>query len=79
MKKVVVTKGWVGIYHMQVCAVEDATDEEILETCNTENPSGTTHGWSIVIRQDEEWLGSKSCAPISCEDYNGRKHFLVAC
>ena len=31
MDKVVVTRGIVGLCHMQVCAHKDATDEEILE------------------------------------------------
>ena len=48
MDRVVVTNMWCGIVHMQVCAVEDATDNEILVVCNRKNPSGTTNGWSVI-------------------------------
>lgn len=70
MERVVVTRGMVGICHMQVCAVADATDEEILEVCNRKNPSGTLDGWCVVNRN-----GSS----IDCEKYGGRKHLLVTC
>lgn len=75
--RVIVTRPIVGLCHMQVCAVADATDEEILEVCNAENPAGTTHGWSQVCR-DGEWMGS-SVAPVECDQEPGRLHLLVAC
>ena len=71
MDRVIITRGMVGIAHMQVCAVEDATDEEILKVCNRENPSGTTLGWSSVLRQNPK--------PVVCESYPERRHFLVEC
>jgi hypothetical protein len=52
VERVVVTRAFLGICHMQVCAVADATDEEILTTCNSQNPSGTSGGWSRVIREE---------------------------
>lgn len=72
MTRVIITKGIIGICHMQVCAVANATDEEILEVCNRENPSGTQHGWAIVIRDGEG-------APVPCAGNSGRQHFLVSC
>ncbi len=79
-KRVIITQGMVGICHMQVCAVEDATDDEILEVCNRENQPGTTNGWSRVIREpDENRSESHHSAPIPCEDMAGRLHFLVVC
>lgn len=72
MNRVIVTKFMVGICHMQVCAVQDATDEEILAVANAENPSGTTLGWGAVVREGEG-------APVQCKDYGNRKHFLCAC
>ena len=41
-KRVIVTKFYNGLCGMQVCAVHDATDEEVLAVCNRENPSGTS-------------------------------------
>jgi hypothetical protein len=72
MKRVEVTNPMVGICHMQVCTMADVTDEEILDVCNHENPSGTTGGWSQVIRSGEG-------EPVTCREDNNRKHFLVAC
>ncbi|MCH8135376.1 MAG: hypothetical protein IIB77_05285, partial [Proteobacteria bacterium] len=46
--RVIITKAMVGICHMQVCAIDDATDEEILEKCNAENLAGTKNGWGHV-------------------------------
>ncbi len=81
--RVVVTRGMVTICHMQVCAVADATDEEILTVCNRENPSGTTSGWSQVIRtapEDSElWGPGEALAPKPCADDPTRLHILVVC
>ncbi len=74
MKRVEVTRGFVGICHMQVCAESDATDAEILTVCNQQNPSGTSHGWSSV----ERGTGT-AAAPVICGDDPGRTHFLAAC
>ncbi len=63
-----------GILYMQVCAVEDATDEEILEICNLENLCGTTNGWVTVCRNEET-----ETSPVKCESYKGRIHFIVNC
>jgi hypothetical protein len=78
MDRVVVTCPFLGICHMQVCAERDATDEEILEVCNRENPAGTINGWSHVIRQEDEYNDKKSL-PVQCADDPSRMHFLVAC
>lgn len=76
-KRVVITRPICGIAHMQVCAVKDATDEEILEVCNRENPSGTSNGWTSVIRSDCEFWGPT--APVACQSEPERMHFMVAC
>ena len=73
MERIEITKPIVGICYMQVCAEEDVTDDQILEVCNKNNPSGTMNGWSEVIR------GEQTSAPVNCEKYEGRKHFMVAC
>ena len=75
-ERVVVTRPMIGLLYMQVCAVDDATDEEILEVCNRNNPAGTMNGWGIVIRNDKEY---PNLNPVACQDIKGRTHFLVAC
>jgi hypothetical protein len=66
---------------MQVCAVKDATDDEILEVCNRENPSGTSNGWSSVVReiQEDSMFRTKEALPVQCEEYPDRLHFIVLC
>ena len=72
MDRVVITVPIVGVAHMQVCAVKDATDEEILAKC-AENIAGTQHGWTTVLRQDGK------AGPIPCVAHPGRVHFFVMC
>ena len=69
----------VGLCHMQVCAVADAPDEEILKVCNDENLCGTINGWVLVCRSTEadDLFGDRS--PVVCEKEEGRIHFLVSC
>jgi hypothetical protein len=70
--RILVTRAMCGICHMQVCVVKDATDEEILEVCNRENPAGTSLGWGTVCRGDEH-------APVICDDDPERLHLMVSC
>lgn len=73
--RVVVTRAVLGICHMQVCAAKDATDTEVLGVANRENPSGTTNGWTTVIRSGDE---SKK-APVACQQNPERLHLLLVC
>lgn len=75
MERVIVTNPFVSVIAMQVCASGDVSDEEILGTCNRENPCGTTHGWAAVIRDGEP----KDGGPIQCLEYPERTHFIVTC
>jgi hypothetical protein len=61
---------------MQVCAVSDATDEEILEVGNRENPSGTRNGWCRVAREYDE---NEKIRPVNCDDHKDRKHYILIC
>ena len=80
LPRIQVTRSMVNIFTMQVCAVDDATDEEILKVCNRENPAGTTNGWSTVIRKPDGSFGREgNKAPVSCDTMKGRIHFLVEC
>jgi hypothetical protein len=76
MDRVEVSRLMIGICHMQVCAVADATDEEILAVCNTQNPSGTTAGWVEVVRDDKEY---PQLNPGPCAHHPERLHILVSC
>lgn len=76
MERVITTKPVQGLCHMQVCAVADATDEEILSHCNRDNPSGTSNGWCSVVRDDKE---HPQANPVVCSEHPDRRHFLVAC
>lgn len=79
LPRVVVTRPMVGIAHMQVCAVSDVTDAEILAACNDQNPSGTSLGWSSVVRSHEEDPTWGKLGPVQCEGDPTRSHFMVSC
>lgn len=81
MDKVVITKSMVGICGMQVCAHQDAQDGEILEICNTKNPSGTKNGWVKVLRNIDpnSMFETENAMPVQCADDPERKHFIVLC
>lgn len=77
MKRVVIVRAVLGICHMSVCAVKDASDEEILEVCNSQNPSGTSNGWGTVHKADDETWGK--IGPVQCADDSERLHIVVGC
>ena len=82
MERVEVTRCMVGIAGMQVCCVSDATDEEILEVCNAKNPSGTSGGWSVVLRTErgeESMYSGKTWLPVKCDKDPDRMHVIVMC
>lgn len=81
MERVIVTRPILGICGMQVCAVADASDEEILEVSNQANPCGTRRGWTSVVRCEEEdsLFKTKENLPVICKDDPNRKHFIVLC
>lgn len=75
--RVIVTRPVMGICWMGVCAVADATDDEILAVANRENPSGTRNGWTVVIREASQ--GHADQQPIVCGDDPGRVHYVLVC
>ena len=77
MDRVTITNSMLGLCAMQVCAVKDATDEEILEVCNRENRAGTTNGWCSVVRYERE--GREHILPVKCAENPNRTHFIVLC
>jgi hypothetical protein len=79
-ERVVVTRPIVGFCHMQVCAVNDASDEEVLGAANSQNPSGTTAGWTRIVRSPEDAFGATNCGPVPCADSpGGRTHYMLVC
>jgi len=77
MDRIIITKPMHGICMMQVCAIKNIKDKELLDYVNIHNPSGTKNGWTKVIRDDKE---HPDCNPIKCADHpNKRVHFLIAC
>ena len=80
--RVFVTLPFAGLRAMQVCVVDDATDEEILKVCNKQNPQLVARGWHTVVRSEEhaEELGVDPAAkPGPCADVQGRIHKIVLC
>jgi hypothetical protein len=78
MQRVIVTHPVIGIAAMQVCACEDATDDEILAVCNYENPT-STKVWSSVVREaiEGDMLRNWQTIPVRCHTHPDRWHFIV--
>lgn len=80
LPRVTVSRQFVNLLAMQVCAVNDATDEEILHVANRDNYCGTSNGWCKVIRTPDGDIGEPpEAGPVPCNDHDGRTHFLVSC
>ena len=80
--RVLVTRRMMGLLAMQVCCVEDATDKQILDVCNQDNPCGTSNGWCNVINSKKDALklfSDAKAAPVKCDDTPGRLHKVVLC
>ena len=77
--RVMVTRPIVGISFMQVCAVLDASDEEILAVCNQENPAGVAQGWVKVHREADHGFPHQHLGPVPCEEHPERVHLLASC
>jgi len=79
MDRVIITK--MAALSMQVCAIKDATDEEILLECNRQNLCGTTNGWCHVVRtisEDDPEIAKRSL-PVQCADDENRIHLIIQC
>ena len=81
MDKIIITRSALGLAAMQVCCEKNATDEEILEVCNTNNPSGTEQGWNIVLssKEDADRVEMSGSAPVVCGVYPERLHKIILC
>ena len=80
MNRVVTMQPFFTMIGMRVCACSDATDDEILAHCNRDNPSGTSAGWTSVVRAtDGSLFREANKAPVQCADDPTRTHFVVLC
>ena len=82
MKKIEISRHTVGFCFMQVCVANgDVSDAQILEVCNTQNPSGTINGWTDVIRSKRgpSTVLPYRHEPVPCGDHPNRTHYLVGC
>lgn len=82
MDRVEVIQGVFAMIGMRVCAVADATDEEILAACNSQNTAGTQSGWTTVVRAsegDDSMFAGPNKVPKQCAEYGDRMHFVVLC
>lgn len=79
--KVIVTKPFVSICGMQVCAVKGTPDSEILSVCNSQNPTGIRYGWNEVVRtvKNESMFHGPNQQPITCADNPEREHLIILC
>jgi len=80
MERIEVMKPVLRYLWMTVCAVDDATDDEILEACEKLNPAGTTMGWAAVVRTtDGSFMHGGEQGPREVCDHPGRTHLVVVC
>lgn len=73
-ERVVTVTSFAGLCGMIVCCSAGVQDKEILHHCNDTNPSGTSGGWSEVVRSTED-----KTAPLQCSDSSKRTHYVVMC
>lgn len=65
----------IGFVHTSVCAVEDATPDEIRGAANSASPTGLGHGWEISL----ENFASGELNGCPCNEHEGRRHWLLVC
>lgn len=75
---VVVTKPFIGLLYMQVCAYGEVPPQRVEDRANALNPSGTSTGWHIIVVDEPEEDGP-SKAPVRCADDPARVHYLLNC
>jgi hypothetical protein len=66
----------IGFVHTSVCAVADATPDEIRGAANRASPTGLDHGWEIS--EDKEFATGEP-NPCPCNEHEGRQHWLLVC
>lgn len=67
MEKHILTRN--GLLDAQVCSA--GTYDEALEWLNKTNPSGTSNGWFKN--------GEGKFAPVKCDEYPERTHYMFTC
>lgn len=75
MRRVVLYRA--GLCYASVCAVNDATPDEIRAAVNRAHPTGLDHGWDF---SDDETFASGQPNPCPCNDLPAtRQHWLMVC
>jgi hypothetical protein len=78
IEDVVVTKPFIGLLYMQVCAYGEVPPDRVEERANALNPSGISNGWHIILADDPDDDGPPK-TPVPCADYPARLHYLLSC
>jgi hypothetical protein len=73
MKTAEVTR--MGVFDMQVCVPQDATDEQVEAFAEEQYPCGTTAGWQIRREGSELLQGAPERRP--CEERAGHAHIML--
>lgn len=64
-----------GAIDMQVCVPSDWTDKQVKDFADSNNPSGTTHGWSIRRQGDKALTGDNE--RVECSTKNCFVHIML--
>lgn len=75
---VVVTRGFMGLLYMQVCAHKDVPHDVVQDEANRQNPAGTENGWFLIV-EDGEHGNSPDQWPVACKDDPDRFHYMLVC
>jgi hypothetical protein len=73
---VVVTRPFVGLLYMQVCAYGEVPPERVQERANELNPAGTSNGWFVITEDSTDHPGQ---GPVPCEQDRARLHWMLNC
>jgi hypothetical protein len=65
-----------GIFSCSVCAPKDMAREEVERKVNLANPAGTQRGWLV---SDDKAFASGESNPCTCDQDEGRQHWLLDC
>ena len=66
-----------GVFDMTVCVPKNWTDEQVEAFANSENPSGTSAGWSIRKQGDKFLAGADE--RVTCSENPDKTHITLDC
>ena len=65
------------LFDMQVCIPKEWKDKQVVEFANTNNPTGTDHGWYIRKQGSKYLVGDDE--RVSCVEHDGMVHIMLDC